>query len=62
MKPEDIHDDVNWTDGPIIGTAIKIIGGTIDSNGDPIDFLAYYNVGKQKGTGKVAIIKVEKKE
>ena len=47
---------------PIIGAAIVIVarGQTIDSKGDPIDLAAFYRMGKQKTTGKVAIIKTEK--
>ncbi len=59
MKPEDIKDDINWT-GPIIGMSVQLIGGTIDSNGDAIEPMVYYNVGKQEVTGKVAIVKIEK--
>ena len=60
MIAEEIKDDINWIEKPVIGEAVKLIGGTIDSNGDAIVSLAWYNIGKQKVTGKVAIIKIEK--
>ena len=56
--------DIDWIEKPIIGAAIEIVarGQTIDSKGDPIDLGAFYRMGKQKGTGKVAIIKLRNYE
>ncbi len=48
--------DMNWTAGPIIGAALLIMEGSIDSHNKPIEPTKYYRVGKHQKTGKVAII------
>ena len=60
MKAEEIYDDVNWIKKPVIGMALILTGWIEDSNKDSIEYMSFYSVGKQKGTGKVAIIKIEK--
>jgi hypothetical protein len=50
-----INEDFNWTDKPIIGAALLIMEGEIDSNNQSIKPMSYYKVGKHKRTGKVII-------
>lgn len=52
-------EDFNWTEQPIIGTALLIMGGSIDSNNQPIKSNVHYNVGKHKSTGKVIISPIQ---
>lgn len=55
------EEDFNWTEQSVIGTALMIIGGTIDSFGDPINPNIFYKVGKRKEDGMTAILPTEKK-
>jgi len=50
------EDEYNWVDKPIIGLALLLKGGSIDSYGDQLDGERFYMVGKHKENGKVAII------
>lgn len=56
IKIEDFNKDFNWTEKEIIGLAILIEGGKIDSFGNYIDEYSFYKVGKHKKSGKVAIV------
>ena len=49
-------EDLNWCDEPIIGMALIIKGGKIDSKGQPLNGTTFYEVGKHKESGMVAII------
>ena len=55
-------DDNNytWTKELVIGTALLMLGGSVDSNKQPIKALTYYKVGKRKTDGKVVIIETAK--
>lgn len=55
-------EDYNWTDEPVVGMALIIHGGSIDSFGDQIKADTYYKVGKLKTTGQVAIIPTERNQ
>ncbi len=46
----------NWTENAVIGLALLIKGGSIDSFGDQIQGDIFYEVGKHKENGMVAII------
>jgi hypothetical protein len=48
-------EEFNWTEKPVIGSALLVMGGTIDSNGEQILFNTRYDVGKHKVTGQVII-------
>lgn len=50
--------DLSWSISSIIGAAIILKGGTIDSHGDPIGWFDYYKMGKQISTGKMIIEKI----
>lgn len=52
MNPEDF----NWTPEPVIGSALLIAGGETDSFTNKIDPYIYYEVGKHKISGMVAIL------
>lgn len=54
--------DFNWVGIPIIGMALLIQGGSIDSHNNKIEQLSHYKVGKHKTTGKVIIHKLPKKD
>lgn len=56
MEIEFNKEDYNWTSEPVIGMSLLMIGGEIDSFGDKIQGVLFYNVGKHKTSGKVAII------
>lgn len=59
--PDDLaKEDFNWCDTDIIGTALIIKGGSIDSHGNPIRGNIYYHVGKHKNSGMVAIIPTDR--
>ena len=55
-------EDFKWTDKPVIGIALGIMGGSIDSFGKAINPLTFYNVGKHKESGKVVLIPSKKIE
>jgi len=55
-------EDFNWTDESVVGMALIIQGGQIDSNGDILNSNVYYEVGKHKETGQVAIIPTDKNQ
>jgi hypothetical protein len=56
------EEDFNWTEEPVIGMALAIQGGTVDSNGNKLIGTAFYKVGKRKSDGVVALIPVLSKE
>ncbi len=56
------REEYNWTDKPIVGMALLIIGGSIDSFGNQVNTDIYYEVGKHKETGKVALLPTEKNQ
>ncbi len=50
-------EDFNWTGHPVVGIALILTNHeAIDSFGDPIKGDIFYEVGKHKESGKVAII------
>ena len=52
--------DINWCDKPILGMALIILDkNAIDSTGKPVDPRRFYEVGKHKQSGKVAIVPTE---
>ena len=53
-------EDFRWTDSPVIGYSLLLMGGEIDSFNKQIEKNTYYLVGKHKTNGKVAIIPIEK--
>lgn len=57
---EFIREDFNFTEEPIIGQALLIKGGVIDSYGDNIHPFVFYEVGKHKTLGKTCIIPTTK--
>lgn len=61
MKIEEIKDIINWIDTPIMGMSLLLMSGSIDSEGNQIEAIKYYNVGRCKETGKVVIILIDKK-
>lgn len=56
MKEEDFI----WVQQPIMGGALLVMQGEIDSRNEKIMFDSYYRVGKHKISGKVMIIPVDK--
>ena len=48
--------EFNWTQKPIIGLALSLKGGEIDSQGNKLIGDKMYAVGKHKKTGKVFIM------
>ncbi len=50
------REQFNWTQQDVIGAALLIEGGSIDSFNNPIDGNVFYQVGKHKVTGKVVIL------
>ncbi len=50
------REEFNWTEEPVIGLSLLIMGGSIDSCGNPIKGDIYYTVGKHKINGKVVIL------
>lgn len=54
------RDDYNWTAEPVVGISLMIVGGVSDSFGNHINPEVYYEVGKHKETGKVAILPTER--
>ena len=60
-KAQDFNrEDYNWTDNAVVGMALKLKGGSIDSNGQAIDPCVFYEVGKHKENGKVCIIPTDR--
>ena len=55
-------EEYNWTDKPVVGMALLITGGSIDSFGHKIKADVYYEVGKHKETGKVALLPTERNQ
>lgn len=55
-------EDYNFTEKPIVGLALKIRGGSIDSYGNAIDGNTYYQVGKHKQTGQVVIMPTDQNQ
>ena len=54
------REEINWTKEEIFGMALLLMGGTIDSFGDQIKGEIFYEVGKHKTSGKVAILPTER--
>ncbi len=54
--------EYSWTDKDVIGTALLIMGGEIDSYGDKINADIFYKVGKRISDGMVAIIPTERNQ
>ncbi len=53
-------DDFNWTEKPVIGTALLVMGGSTDSLSNPILPDVHYEVGKHKKTGQVVLMPTDK--
>jgi len=56
------REEYNWTEQAVIGMALQIQGGTIDSFGNPIEKNIFYEVGKHKEIGMVAILPTERNQ
>jgi hypothetical protein len=54
--------EYNWTDNPVVGMSLLIIGGSIDSFGDKINGNVYYHVGKHKVSGMTVILPTERNQ
>ncbi len=54
-------EEFNWTEQAVVGMALLMQGGSIDSFGNQISCNVYYEVGKHKEDGKVAILPTERK-
>lgn len=50
------REEYNWTEKPVVGMALLITGGSIDSFGDEINKDVFYEVGKHKESGQVALL------
>ena len=57
-----VREDYNWTEKIVIGTALLLMGGSIDSFGDSIKADIFYEVGKHKENGLTAILPTEKNQ
>jgi len=60
MKTEINREEFNWTEKPVIGTALLLMGGEIDSFGDKIKADIFYEVGKHRESDMTAILPTEK--
>lgn len=56
------RDEYNWINQSVIGRALLIKGGSIDSFGNQIKGDIYYEIGKRKSDGMVAILPTEKNQ
>jgi hypothetical protein len=56
------REEYSWTEKPVVGSSIMLMGGSVDSYGEAIDFNIYYEVGKHKESGKVAILPTAKNQ
>ncbi len=56
------REEYNWTEKSVVGTALLLTGGSIDSFGDQIKSDIYYEVGKRKSDGMVAILPTERNQ
>jgi len=54
--PSIIREDFNWTKETVIGLALKMQRGVIDSYGNRIEDNVMYEIGKRKTDGKVVIL------
>jgi len=54
------REDFNWCDDTIIGTALLLKGGIMDSFGNTVQGNVYYEVGKHKESGMVVILPTDK--
>lgn len=54
--------EFTWTDKAVVGGALLITGGSIDSFGNKIDADVFYEVGKHKVTGQVAILPTKRNQ
>ncbi len=50
------REEYNWIKKPVIGLALLLYGGSIDSFGNSIKGDIYYEVGKHKVDGMTAIL------
>ncbi len=55
-------EEYNWTKKNVVGGSLLLMGGSIDSFGDQINGDIYYEVGKHKESGKVAILPTERNQ
>jgi hypothetical protein len=53
----DIH-DLKWIGQPIIGSALILYGGVIDSEGNPLLAGELYKLARHLPTGRVIIMRV----
>ncbi len=54
--------EYNWTEKQVLGMALLLYGGVTDSYGEKIDANVFYEVGKHKENGKVAIIPTDRNQ
>lgn len=57
-----IRAEFNWTEVPVIGTALLMKGATIDSFGDKVQPEKYYEVGKRISDGMVTLLPIDRDE
>lgn len=50
------HEAYNWTTEAVIGTALILKGGSVDSLGQQLSSELFYVVGKHRTSGRVAIL------
>jgi len=60
MSTEIKREEFNWTENPVIGTALLLMGGEIDSFGDKIKADIFYEVGKHRESEMTAILPTNK--
>ncbi|MBN4061700.1 hypothetical protein JYU20_00700 [Bacteroidales bacterium AH-315-I05] len=51
-----LNKEFNWIDEEVVGMALLLLGESIDSLGNEINGSLFYEVGKHKKTGQVAIL------
>jgi len=55
-------EEYNWTEEAVVGTALLLQGGGIDSFGEQIKGDIFYEVGKHKESGMVAILPINRNQ
>ncbi|MBK7362845.1 MAG: hypothetical protein IPJ01_11155 [Micavibrio sp.] len=55
-------EEYNWTEKAVVGMALLIQGGSVDSFGEQIKSDIFYEVGKHKDNGMVAILPTDRNQ
>ena len=55
-------EEFNWTETAVVGMALLIQGGSVDSFGNQIKADVFYQVGKHKENGMVALLPTERNQ